>query len=479
LRNALLPVGLVWGSFSLTTNTTIEAFYQYEWEEIIIDPPGSYFSTNDFAGDGGELVYLGFGTSPDTPPYPDPSDPLRPFLGVPRESSVEPDDGGEYGLAFRWLVPSLGDTEFGFYYANYHSRLPTINARTGTIAGAQTAGAIGGAAMPIVVATQTWLALNPGDIPGAVAAGTTAGVLAGAPQGASTAISFSSATGGDVTQTTTAFATDAYAQTANYRIEYPEDIKLYGISFNSQIGTTGLAVQGELSYRQDAPLQIDDAELLFAALQPVNPAFSMGPGSSQITTFSGIDYSLMFDTAIPGIIFEDTTQFQTTFTKIWAQALGADQILLLWEGAVTHIPDMPSTSELRLESAGTYTSGNPYHQDPANPGAAHAGKAAELPEFFADSSSWGYRLVTRFQYNNAIGAITLSPRLAWGQDVSGNSPGPGGNFIEGRKAFRLGLNFNFQNSWEVDVSYTNFFGASRYNLVNDRDFVAANFKYAF
>ena len=92
---------------------------------------------------------------------------------------------------------------------------------------------------------------------------------------------------------------------------------------------------------------------------------------------------------------------------------------------------------------------------------------------------WGYRLVTRFQYNNAIGAVTVSPRLAWGHDVSGNSPGPGGNFIDGRKALTLGVNFDFQKKWAVDVSYTDFSGASRYNLINDRDFVAANYKYAF
>ena len=112
-------------------------------------------------------------------------------------------------------------------------------------------------------------------------------------------------------------------------------------------------------------------------------------------------------------------------------------------------------------------------------GAAHVGKAAESAGHFADATSWGYRLVTRFQYNNAIGAITVSPRLGWGHDVSGNSPGPGGSFIEGRKALTRGLNFDFQSTWSADISYTDFAGAGRYNLINDRDFIAINFKYAF
>ncbi|MEA3362607.1 MAG: DUF1302 family protein, partial [Thermodesulfobacteriota bacterium] len=81
--------------------------------------------------------------------------------------------------------------------------------------------------------------------------------------------------------------------------------------------------------------------------------------------------------------------------------------------------------------------------------------------------------------NNAIGAVTLSPRIAWAHDVSGTTPGPGGNFIEDRKAVTLGLGANYLNQWTADLSYTDYFGAGRYNLVNDRDFVAFNIKYSF
>ena len=33
-------------------------------------------------------------------------------------------------------------------------------------------------------------------------------------------------------------------------LEYPEDIQLYGISFNTELGATGISVQGEVSYRK-------------------------------------------------------------------------------------------------------------------------------------------------------------------------------------------------------------------------------------
>jgi len=102
-----------------------------------------------------------------------------------------------------------------------------------------------------------------------------------------------------------------------------------------------------------------------------------------------------------------------------------------------------------------------------------------LPEHFADDFSWGYRLITRFQYNNAIGPWSVAPRVAWAQDVDGNTPGPGGAFLAGRKALTVGVGFDYQNAWQIDFSYTTYSGASRYNLINDRDFIGGFIKYSF
>jgi len=115
----------------------------------------------------------------------------------------------------------------------------------------------------------------------------------------------------------------------------------------------------------------------------------------------------------------------------------------------------------------------------AQPGGVHAGKKAEPSSAFADADSWGYRAVAKLDFNNAIGAVTLSPRIAWAHDVNGNTPGPGGSFVEDRKAITFGLGADYQSTWSADLSYTDFFGAGRYNLINDRDFVAFNIKYSF
>ena len=37
---------------------------------------------------------------------------------------------------------------------------------------------------------------------------------------------------------------------------------MFGVSFNTSLGTSGIAIQGEISHRKDLPLQIDDVELV-------------------------------------------------------------------------------------------------------------------------------------------------------------------------------------------------------------------------
>lgn len=413
LRDALLPVGAVKFSIKPSDNTSLEGFYQFAWEETKIDPVGSYFSTTDLAGAGATKVMLGFGSAPDSipvghPPLPPTYSPVG--TAVPKGATDrKARDDGQYGAALRVFAPPLGGTEFGFYFLNYHSRLPLIMANAGTMAG----------------------------------------LLGG-----------------------------NYAKTASYFLAYPEDIKLFGGSFNTQLGRTGIALQGEVSHRRDVPLQVDDVELLYAALSPLR----LLPPIPQLAPIIGVGTALAntnqigkygFSQEIAGYRRFNTTQVQMTGTKAFSRILGADQVVLVIEGGWSKVHDMPEQSVLRLEAPGTYTTGNAFHktigiQPDVEPASA-----------FPTSSSWGYVAAGRAEYNNLIGAVNVTPRFSFAQDVKGISPGPGGNFIEGRKALTLGLGFQYRINWEFDVSYTNFFGADRYNLLNDRDFVAANIKYSF
>lgn len=409
LRDALLPVGAVKFSVKPSSSTSIEGFYQYTWEDLKVDPVGSYFSTTDLAGAGATKVMLGFGAAPDTIPVgtPVPGNPIG--VAVPRTESREADQQGQYGAALRVLADGLAGTEFGLYFVNYHSRLPLIMAKTGTANGLLVSG--------------------------------------------------------------------NYAGSAQYFLVYPEDIKLFGASFNTQL-PAGIALQGEVSHRRDLPLQIDDVELLYAALSPLRllpaipqlaPVRAVGAllaSTNQVGAFG-------FSEEITGFRRFNTTQVQATATKAFSRVLWADQIVFVAEAAWSKIHDLPEQSVLRLDGPGTYTSGNQVHQT------AGVQPGTEPASAFPTETAWGYVVAGRFEYNNAIGAVNVTPRFSFSQDVSGISPGPGGNFLEGRKALTVGAAFQYRINWELDLSYSSFFGAGRYNLLNDRDFVAANIKYSF
>lgn len=273
-------------------------------------------------------------------------------------------------------------------------------------------------------------------------------------------------------------ATANYAATAQYFLAYPEDIKLFGFSFNTQLGRTGIALQGEVSHRRDVPLQMDDVELLYAALTPLR----LLPAVPQLAPLRGLGNLLAstnqvgaygFSEEITGYRRFNTTQVQMTATKAFSRVLGANQLVLVLEAGWSKVHDLPEQSVLRLEAPGTYTSGNPVHQS------AGIQPGTEPSSAFPTSSAWGYVLAGRLEYANVIGAVNMSPRFSFAQDVNGISPGPGGNFLEDRKALTIGLGFQYRINWEADLSFTSFIGANRYNLLRDRDFVAANVKYSF
>ncbi len=465
LKEALVPEGMAYASLGLGENFNLEGVYLYDWEAVELDPVGSYFSTTDIVGAGAKKVLLGFGAFPDGGNL----DAADVFQAVPKGPTRNADDQGQFGAALRVFAPGLNETEFGLFFVNYHSRLPLISARTGTLAGAGAADSIGTVSGPTVAGTTgAYLAANPGDVAGAIAAGSAAGQALGMTPQQAGFVASQTATGGDVATAVRAAATDAYAKTARYFIEYPEDIQLFGLSFNTLLGGSGIALQGEVSHRLDVPLQVDDLELLFAALGAISP---------DLAANNQVENTLMqFEHEIPGYILRDMTQVQASATKVFGPGfLNTDQSALVGEIGYTRVHDMPDKSDLRLEVPGTYLSGNQALAYTHGPGAG----IIEPSSAFADADSWGYRILYRLDYNNAIGAVSLSPRIAWSHDVKGNTPGPGGNFLEGRRAVTLGLTASYLSSWSADLSYTSYFGAGRQNLINDRDFVAFNIKYSF
>ena len=480
LREALLAQDLVFFSLSPTDNLSFEFVYQYDWDDTEPEGAGTFFSTNDFAVDGGLFVRLGFGDTPDEP-NPVFSDPTRPFNAIPRGSFDPPQDGGQYGFSVRYYAEDFNNgTEFGFYFYNYHSRLPLLSARSGQLSGLIAAASIGagpgagGAADIAQAAGLSFLGTNPGDFDAAIAAGQAA-ANPGVSDFAAGGIAQAAITGQNVAAVAGSYATDAFGATSDYFTVFPEDIQNFGLSFNTTVGT--IAVQGEYSLKKDLPLQIDDLELLFAGLSSLNDSFAE---FGQLGSFSINSISPQFNPETPpGAIINgfrrlDVSQFQVTATRLFGPLFGANQGALVAEAAVVHVHRMPDKDTLRFDAPGTFVSGNAALGE-----LAHPGKPILAPQFFPDATSYGYRLLGLLEYNNALGPINLIPNFSFQHDLKGVSPGPGGNFIEDRKALTLGIRANYLSAWQASLSWTGFFGGGRLNLLDDRDFVGANITYTF
>jgi hypothetical protein len=523
LKQALLPDTMVLFNTQLSTNLSTQLLYLFTWHPDVLEPTGAYFSTNDLAGAGtNQRAVLGFGAISDqgvdfTPlggPF------IKDFQTIPRLPDHRPSEGGQYGINFKLYLPNFGQgTQLGFYFLNYTSRLPVVSFQTGTPAGV---GNASGAATAVIAAAQALAAGNGFNT--AVAIGTQAGLQAAAANkgnlttttaqqyatiGANTLLANNGNSAAVINQAAN-IGQSEYNRTQGLYESFPQNIKMFGLSFNTQVQKTGTALQGEVAYRHDVPIQIDDVELIYASvtpfetqvLAPLAGQASTGaghcvPGSA--TTITGCNQLGEYGPGqtVRGYELKDTWHFDLTATQVWANLFKASQVVLIFEAGADYVPGLedklsggPQGFGLRYDGPGTNLSGNPnlggYPQFPAVNGqcvktalANPLGKCVEPGSAFVSKFAWGYVLAARFEYDNVIGDWNLLPHLTWTQDVNGVSPGPGGAFVGGRYATTVGLTATTRQRWELDVSYTNFGGGGQYNLVNDRDFIAASVKFSF
>lgn len=399
IKEGLIPVNMLYVAQSLTDRLSAEAFYQLEWDQTVLDNCGTFFAI-DVLQDGCDANY-NVGS-----PAIAPLQPVAAAFGqgfevtpegvvVPRAGDRDARDSGQFGLALRWL----GDaTEYGAYFMNYHSRTPNLSTRSAGLATAA-------------------------QLPGII--GTANGLVPGAGSG---------------------LAKSVMLGNGRYYLEYPEDIQLYGLSFSTTL-PTGTAWSGEISYRPNAPVQLNAQDLSRALLNP------LAPGTSPIESTFGAENR--------GYNRKEITQLQTTFTHFIYQVLGAERMTVVGEVGYTHVGGLESTSELRYGRDVIY--GTP--DDPA--ALARYGRHG-----FVTANSWGYRLRGIADYDNVFAGINLKPNLSFSHDVDGY--GPNGLFNEGSKAVSIGLDAEYQNMYTASLSYTNFFGGT-YNTSVDRDFVALSF----
>lgn len=502
ISDVFRPTPSILVATQLADNLSLELLYELGWVRAEPDPGGSFFSSlNILKSDFADLSLGAFHVDPKRiGRLPAPGNLISETslsIRVLDEDYARPSNAGQFGAKIAFNAENLnGGTAFEFVALNYHSQLPYVS----VISTEESCMRESTSFATAFLACNGFIGLN-------LASGKEPLPL----------------------------------DTAKLFLDYPENIQMYGFSFNTNVGKWSMS--GEYSVRPNMPLQVNVSDLFFAAIQPSFPKDDLPIGvdpttiaqtvSSLPALIAGIstqnpEQILQMATgalnnlpAILGVVvggtatipsaraaapdyisayrgmtvgpnqvirgYEKYTVDQLDITGLRAisasdNPFGADQILLLTEIGFTHIWGMPSLSRLQLEGGDS----NGSHASPGADGTGNGGVAdtrrlnpTQQTGGFATSFSWGYRILARFEYDNLIWGLNFKPWLMWGHDVSGIAPLPVQNFIAGTKQYVVGTEVEYGQHWAGQVFYQGSAGGGTVNTLSDRDVIGFAVSYAF
>jgi hypothetical protein len=234
---------------------------------------------------------------------------------------------------------------------------------------------------------------------------------------------------------------------AGYRIEYPTNRKLYGLSFSTNIGEW--AFGSELSYRPNQAVGIDTS--VPSGKDPKSAKFACANGGGEAA-----------GKYCKGWVDEADYQVDVSALQIFSPNDGLGRWILPALGA--------SEGDLIVEAGGTY-----YPDISPLDGTPWSLPAYTLPS----KLSTGFVTEMVVTYPDAFGlGFNWSPQIDYSQGIAGNSP----NAIpwqQGVKAATLSLNLNRNNAITTGLAYTWYWGGGDKNLLGDRDFLSLNVAYNF
>lgn len=473
---------------------------------------------------------------------------------VTRDADIFPDDDGQFGVSAKWYAEELGGTEFSVFYQNYASRLPFVseNARTMTVGVAagshstQLSGAAGKLAGPtgclidgnsgafgdprISTAALGNIGIaDPQDLLNAVSLATAFGITganggtpfnSGAPGVGinniynaavlNCALMVLQSSNSQVTGPALGFPalptlfdgseTLAFNSDIGLVIEYPEDIEVLGMSFNTVL--FGWGVQGDFTYRRNAPFQIDTDSITIAAAAEQCAFASVGDLMDRfedLSTYAG-HFCLSNSTAgnefISGVMRNEmfTAQIGTTaqFTASdwWVDAVGADIATLVTEIGIVQVTGVEDTwldNNPDPDGAGPLSAPVPQQYQNIGCQGSDLGLGGLLgldhktsKQCRPNDFSAGLVLLLRTEYNNAFDTgFVIAPQIVYAYDFEGTTPAPYGNYLEDRQSIGLSVTGTLNNNFRIGASYSNFFGGHVANKSKDTDFASLTASYNF
>lgn len=450
LSDLAVPINMAVVSFPIMDSLSLELVKPLEWRPVRVPPHGSFASTQDAIGNN--YIMYGLGNQHEDPNRQ--SKPVSPndrITSSTYTTTILPastgyaSDSGQYGARMTYIADWLNEgTEIGLYYLRYHSQFPYLSG---------------------YAANST--CIRPGSSTLAQAAVDCQGF---SPQGGLEPLPVDS---------TKVF------------LEYPENIDMYGMSFNTNLG--GVAISGEYAYRPNLPLQIHTTDVVYALLQPALPAqdVTIAPGTVVPTAKEAIpSYLAQYRGGIaPNQLVHGYERYQVHNISVSGlktfphNIFQADDLTAILELGATYVANFTDFHYLPLNGSGDNT-----HPSAGADGTGSASGATDTRRQTPTSQTWnvptqlsyGYRSVMKMAYNTLLPGAIVEPTFIFFHDLGGITPGPYSNYIKGRKILNSSVVLRLPNQLQLGATYEAKFGSNaREYLERDRDRVLLFGTYSF
>lgn len=241
-----------------------------------------------------------------------------------------------------------------------------------------------------------------------------------------------------------------------YALIYPEDIHLFGMSFDMRRGRA-TRIFGEVAYRPNQPLSLNFADLAdaFVTRNPNSILNQPGSGKNALAL-------------PPGATFDAFDRYKVTTASLGVNqglpgVLGSQRVLVAGELGLSHVTSLPDASVIRYGRSDAYgvaqVNGFPCVD-------SYPGKTCSL-QGFVTNNAWGYRARVASVYDDAFLGATLTPSLTVAHDVRGYSYDL--TFLEGRVIVAPALRAEWNKKYFVEILYTRYTNAAPYSMLIDRD----------
>ncbi|WP_422461893.1 DUF1302 domain-containing protein [Endozoicomonas sp. ALB115] len=404
--------GMLMADLQFNDEMKLSAFAQYDWEGSIMPGRGTYDSGTDLFVPGSDFAYyelsrFGLNTIGNAgydallaAALGENGANIDTFGDYGKVANVggvvDASDSGQWGMKFTFTPESLPDTEFAIYYANYHSSTPFFETKV------TQASALGGLGI-------SGLTSAAGESPNATVESLLDGISA------------------DPTNTTRQMLQRGLAAMymlqngVDARVIYPEDIKLWGASFNTKVwGYTQIA--GEITYRENAPIWVDHPDDIlgsgvlgigdFAAGGDVKISQATGKTVKADQWYQNIERTPMWDASLSMI-------------QPFGAVLGTDLMYVVAEAAFEQVAGLNDEYYGRILGKGAESGINEEER--------------------LDRNSWGYNVMVGANWNDvAMQGLNLESTFRFTHDVNGNSHFTG-RFEEGEKRINMGLTAKYDD----------------------------------